>query len=160
MRKFDCVFRTCTVFFRAVLYGRLNFEDLVYSCRRCRRLGEKNDKVRNNDKRKRYLRHIVYESDDLTLREPTGINSDTAVPYDSRNGKVKNNIGERIEECGKPSHTKRNVKIIVICLVKALLLRVLTGESTDNSYARKSLTGNERDAVELFLNDLVILYRA
>ena len=130
-------------------------EYLKYSQRGSLRLGKSLYQLGKADKRKQYLRHVVYKRDDLALSDAAVVYADTAAPYDKHSGDIDYNVCQRAHHSGNFSRAYLHYLKRFGFHSEVLLLVVLTRESADNSNARDVFAREKGRLIQLFLYLLV-----
>ena len=102
------------------------------------------------------LRHVVYEGDDLALREIVHVHLDTASPQDGTNSQVHHQKRHGVERRGQAPRSNRRLRLIGSGLMKALSFVLLAYKSSHHTRARKPFTTDKRNAVEFLLHLLEI----
>ena len=141
-----------------VLVGdaRLAIEHLVDTRRTGARLGKDHDQVGDIHDGGQGLRHVVDERHDLALRELAHVDLDAAHPQDGAHAQVHHKKRNRVENRRELAHRDGSIGLVIGGLGKALALMVLAHKGANHAGARKPLAANERDAVELCLQLLVV----
>ena len=141
-----------------VLVGdaRHAIEHLVDARRAGARLGKDHDQVGDIHDGGEGLRHVVHKRHDLALRELAHVDLDAAHPQDGAHAQVHHKKRDGVENRRELAHRDGGMGLVIGGLGKALALMVLAHKGANHAGARKPLAANERDAVELCLQLLVV----
>ena len=141
-----------------VLVGdaRLAIEHFVDTRCTGARLGKDHDQVGDIHDGGERLRHVVDERHDLTLRELAHVDLDAADPQDGAHAQVHHKKRDGVENRRELAHRDGSIGLVIGGLGKALALVVLAHKGANHTSARKPFAADERNAVELRLQLLVI----
>ena len=136
--------------------ARHAIEHLVDTRRTGARLGKDHDQVGDVHDGGQGLRHVVHKRHDLALRELAHVDLDAAHPQDGAHAQVHHKKRDGVENRRELAHRDGSIGLVIGGLGKALALVVLAHKGANHAGARKPLAANERDAVELCLQLLVV----
>ena len=107
---------------------------------------------RKFDEFDKYLRHIVVERNNLSLRDRSRVDAERADPDKRDNAAVDKNVCQRVHQRGNSADEFLTSCQVAVCRNKAFVFGVFFPECTDNAHARKVFAGNAEKRVELCLN--------